>query len=308
MNSAPLLMAASVVRVLRDLVKGGYDFDLIDAHYFFPDGVAATILARYFGKPCIITARGTDLNLIARYFLPKKMIQWAATRSSSIITVCEALKKVLLELNVSEDRITVLRNGVDLDLFHPVAREATRAQLGLTRTTLLSVGHLTKRKGHDIVIESLQNLPDVDLLIVGEGEEKHRLQVLARSIDVADRVRFLGVIRQDQLKEYYSAADALVLASSREGLANVLLEAIACGTPVVATNVWGTPEVIRSPEAGVLMEHRTPEALVEAVRALLANYPDRKATERYAQRFTWAQTTTGQLKLFRTVLQQTDGQ
>jgi glycosyltransferase involved in cell wall biosynthesis len=236
------------------------------------------------------------------------MIQWAATRSSSIITVCEALKKVLLELNVSEDRITVLRNGVDLDLFHPVAREATRAQLGLTRTTLLSVGHLTKRKGHDIVIESLQNLPDVDLLIVGEGEEKHRLQVLARSIDVADRVRFLGVIRQDQLKEYYSAADALVLASSREGLANVLLEAIACGTPVVATNVWGTPEVIRSPEAGVLMEHRTPEALVEAVRALLANYPDRKATERYAQRFTWAQTTTGQLKLFRTVLQQTDGQ
>jgi glycosyltransferase involved in cell wall biosynthesis len=287
MTGAPLLIAASVI--------------------FFPDGVAAALLASYFHKPLVITARGTDINLIPQYYLPRKMIQWAARRAASTITVCQALKDTLLKMGMAETEIRVLRNGVDLNLFRPVPRETARSRLGLMTTTLLSVGHLTEGKGHDIVIKALLHLPDVELLIAGEGEEEHKLKALASSTGVAPRVRFLGTIGQEQLKEYYSAADVFVLASSREGLANVLLEAMACGTPVVATNVGGTPEVISSPEAGVLMEHRTSEALVEAVHTLLANYPDRKATERHAQRFTWAQTTAGQLELFRTLLEQTDG-
>jgi glycosyltransferase involved in cell wall biosynthesis len=104
------------------------------------------------------------------------------------------------------------------------------------------------------------------------------------------------------LKKYYGAADALVLASSREGWANVLLESMACGTPVIASNVWGTPEVVASPDAGILMSERTPQGLVQAVHALRASYPQHEATRRYAEKFSWDDTTQGQIKLFQKIL------
>jgi glycosyltransferase involved in cell wall biosynthesis len=115
-------------------------------------------------------------------------------------------------------------------------------------------------------------------------------------------VSFLGSVAQPQLKEYYNAADAMVLASSREGWANVLLESMACGTPVVASNVWGTPEVVAAPEAGVLMPERTPEGIARALRTLRENYPDHAATRRYAENFSWDATTEGQIQLFSRII------
>ena len=126
---------------------------------------------------------------------------------------------------------------------------------------------------------------------------------LAQSVGVGERVRFIGVLTQQELRYYYGAADALVLASSSEGWANVLLESMACGTPVIASNVWGTPEVVAAQEAGVLMEERTPQALAASVTHLLANYPERAATRRYAEGFNWDDTTRGQLTLFGRILQ-----
>ena len=214
----------------------------------------------------MITARGTDLNLIPRYNLPRRMIQWAAGHAAGMITVCKALKDTLVDLGVAPQRIEVLRNGVDLELFRPGARPERRAELGLRGRTLLSVGFLVPRKAHDLAIAALPMLPDTDLLIAGEGPEEASLKALAARLGVAERVRFLGALPQARLRDYYGAADALVLASSREGWANVLLESMACGTPVVASNVWGTPEVVAAPEAGVLMAERTPQALAQAVR------------------------------------------
>jgi len=107
---------------------------------------------------------------------------------------------------------------------------------------------------------------------------------------------------QEDLRHYFGAADALVLASSHEGWANVLLESMACGTPVVASNVGGTPEVVSAPEAGVLMADRTPQALANAARGLFASYPDRGATRRYAEGFSWDATTAGHLRLFSRIL------
>jgi glycosyltransferase involved in cell wall biosynthesis len=302
MSAAPFLMANAMKSVLRRIIDEGYDFDVIDAHYFYPDGVAAVMLGQWLKKPVVITARGTDINLIPRYLLPRKMIKWAATRAAAMITVCEALKTEMVELGLDESRIVPLRNGVDLERFQPVDREAVRKQLGLNRFTLLSVGYLVPRKGHDLVIQALPKLADVHLLIAGNGPERNRLEELAQRLGVMDRVTFLGALPQTELRNYYGAADALVLASSREGWANVLLESMACGTPVIASNVWGTPEVVASPEAGILMPSRTPEGIVQAATALRERYPDRRQTRRYAERFSWDDTTDGQLRLFQRVL------
>lgn len=298
MRITPFSLAYSAKATIGRLLDEGYDFDVIDAHYFYPDGVAAIMLGKYFRKPVVISALGTDINLIPSYPFGRRMIRWAGDQSASMITVCEALRTEMIGLGMDGNRITTLRNGVDLELFKPVERDAMRKLLGLDGFTLLSVGHLDPRKGHDLIISALPSLPDVRLLIAGSGPEMKKLQELARNIGVADRVAFLGAMPQEQLRNYYGVADALVLASSREGWANVLLEAMACGTPVVATNVWGTPEVVQTPVAGVLMSSRTAHGVAMGVRQLRARYPDRAATRAYAEGFSWASTTRGQIRLF----------
>jgi glycosyltransferase involved in cell wall biosynthesis len=302
MNWTPWLMYRFTWPTVERLWRGGYRFDAIDAHYFYPDGVAAAMIARRLDVPVVITARGTDINLIPAQARPRQLILAAAGQAAAMITVCQALKDSLVELGVEEAKVTVLRNGVDLETFHPADRRAARAKLGLHRPTLLSVGGLITRKANDLTIRALAELPGHDLLLAGEGPERGALEALAKSLGVGDRVRFLGRVAHHGLAETYSAADALVLASSREGWANVLLEAMACGTPVVASNVWGTPEVVAAPEAGRLMLERTPAGAVAAIKALFANLPDRAVTRRYAEGFDWAPTTQGQLDLFERVV------
>lgn len=300
MSSAPLAMALGALPTLRRIRAEGYDFDLIDAHYYYPDGVAAALLSKWLGRPLTITARGTDINLIPDYRLPRAQIRWAAERASTSIAVCEALGAEMRDLGlVAPSKLRVLRNGVDLKRFQPMDRAEARRRLDLPAGRwLLSVGWLVERKGHDIAIRALPRLPDWKLVIAGSGELEGELRALAQSLGVGERVRFAGGVPQAELPIYYSAADALVLASSREGWANVLLESMACGTPVVASSVWGTPEVVATPVAGTLMPERTPDGLIAALERLMANYPERSATRAYAERFDWDATTEGQLEIF----------
>jgi glycosyltransferase involved in cell wall biosynthesis len=303
MSLSPILMALFTHNAVKKIIRDGYDFDVLDSYYFYPDGIAATFLGLILHKPVIVSALGTDLNLIPHYTLPRKMIQWAANRVAGMTTVCQALKDVLVRLGVMESRVKVVVHGVDLDLFRPPEdREALRVHFGLKRRTLLSVGYLIERKGHHIAIEALAGLPDTDLLIVGEGEEATNLRHLATRLDVDDRVRFLGRVDQSKLPSYYGAADALVLASSREGIANVLLESMACGTPVLATDIWGSPEAVTCPEAGRLLSARTADALVSAAEDLFSSYPDRSATRAYVERFSWDKTSADHLSVVRQVL------
>jgi teichuronic acid biosynthesis glycosyltransferase TuaC len=304
MTVSPALLAAGTIRFVRKILANGGDFDAIDAHYLYPDGIAALWIGKQIGRPVVITARGSDVNLIPRYRLPRQMIQWAIAEAAGLIAVSTALKDALVDLGAAPERVDVLRNGVDLTLFRPVDRVRARQALGLSRPTLLSVGHLIVRKGHDRVIEALRNLPEFELLIVGEGPERERLTRMIELAGLSDRVRILGSIRHDELPAIYAAADALVLASSREGWANVLLESMACGTPVVASNIWGNPEVVSAPDAGVLTSENTPFGIAEAVRNLFKNLPARAAVRHYAEGFGWEETTEGQLAVFRRVLAQ----
>ncbi|CDN88933.1 MULTISPECIES: glycosyltransferase family 4 protein [Hydrogenophaga] len=304
MNLAPWAMALAALPLLKRIQREGFDFDLIDAHYYYPDGVAAGLLAKWLGKPFVVTARGTDLNLIPQYAYPRRLILETAARASGSIGVCQALMDSLRDLGGDPSKLHVLRNGVDLERFVPEPRELARERLGLPvdGRYLLSVGLLIERKGHHIAIEALTQLPGVTLLIAGSGPDRAKLEALAARLGVADRVRFAGVVPQTELKWWYAAADVLTLCSSREGWANVLLEAMACGTPVIATNIWGTPEVVSTPDAGRLMRDRDAASLADAWRELMAALPAREAVRRHAERFSWEETTQGQLDLFRSVI------
>ena len=300
MSAAPALMVTSILPFVRRLVASER-FDLIDSHYFYPDGVAAAWIAARVGLPLVITARGTDINLIPKYSVPRRQILWAAAKAAAIITVCDALRDEMIGMGVAAAKITTLRNGYDPSAFHPVDRDAARRALGFSGTTLLSVGHLIERKGHHIVLEALAGLPDFNLVIAGSGEMEAELRARARRLSLDGRIRFEGTVEQAKLKQYYSAADALVLASSREGMANVLIEAIACGCPVVATSFWGTPEVVRSRQAGVLVDERTPAGIADGIRRLFADLPERSATLRYSEQFRWEPTSRGQLAIFEAI-------
>src|SRR3954468_18325093 len=277
-------------------------FDLIDAHYFYPDGVAAAMLGRRLGVPVVITARGTDVNLIPQYRIPRRMIRWAARQAGAVVAVSQALKDNLAALGVESERIHVLRNGVDLEPFNPEGRERLRAGLALRGPALLSVGNLLAFKGHGVAIEALSLLPECELVIAGDGPDRAVFEALARQCGVSERVRFVGSLGHPELRHYYCAADALILASSREGWPNVLLEAMACGTPVIATAVGGVPEIVTSPDAGAVVRERSAPALARAVRELLARPRERAATRRFAEQFGWDATSKGQLQLFRQVL------
>ena len=308
MSLAPALLYQASRRVLRRLLEAGLQVDAIDAHYLYPDGVAAIRLGAEFGRPVVITARGSDVTQLPDYAVPRRLIQDAVARAAGLITVSAGLKDALVRLGAAPGAVTVLRNGVDTTMFRPLDRAAARAALGLTRPTLISVGGLVERKRHHLTIAAIQALPGCELIIVGEGPERERLAALAARPELAGRVRLLGPQPHELLPHYYSAADVSVLASSREGWANVLLESMACGTPVVASDIPGNPEVVQERAAGLIVPENTPDGIAAAVRSLLTDPPSRAATRAYAERFGWDETSQGQLALFRRVIGRKEGQ
>jgi glycosyltransferase involved in cell wall biosynthesis len=294
----------AAARAIDQLLDEGFDFDVIDAHYYYPDGVAAAALAKRYGRPLTITARGTDLNLIPQYPRARRRIHEAALQADASIGVCNALMDVLRGWGLPEHKLNVFRNGVDLQRFRPIDPGEARESLGLKGPGpwLLSVGYLIERKGHHLTIDAFarlaSSLPDARLVFVGQGEEEGALRALAHRLGVADRVIFAGPQPNTELYRWYSAADLFVLASSREGWANVLLESMACGTPVVASNIWGTPEVVTDSAVGQLVDERSGAAFAAGILAQLDKRTERAAVRRYAEGFSWQATSDAQRELF----------
>ena len=303
MSAAPLALCAALLPFLRRQIREGRDFDLIDAHYFYPDGIAAVLLGRALDRPVSVTARGSDLNIIAQHAVPRRWIRWAAHNADGLVAVSGGLKRRLVELGIGADRVRVLRNGVDSALFHPHDRGAAQGTLGFKGPSLLAVGNLVALKRHWLMVEALTQLPQVGLVIVGEGPEREGIERLVRERKVADRVRLLGRVPQDRLPEIYTAADLLLLVSTHEGWPNVLLESMACGTPVVVSPMDGIADIVGASEAGRILTDDTPSGLASTIREILAAPPPRAATRRYAEQFDWQSTTEGQIALFQEILQ-----
>ncbi len=302
MTVTPHTLAFAIERQLLRLIHSGHSFDLIDGHYYYPDGVAIEKVASKLKIPFTVTARGTDINLIPEYEKPKQQIINVMNKANHNLAVCEALRQEMITIGAKPETVTTLRNGVDLSLFsfYDESKQLIlRNKLDLPANVplLMSVGFLIERKGHHLIIEALLNHPTAYLVIAGTGPDLHKLQEQVVELKLGKRVLFVGGLPQEQLSEYYGAADALILASSREGWANVLLEAMASGTPVVATNVWGTPEVVASPIAGVLVD-RDSESISEGISDVLNSSYSRLQTRQYAEKFNWDETSDGQYQLF----------
>ena len=274
-------------------LKREFDFDAIDAHYVYPDGFAAILLAKYFNVPIVVSARGSDINQFSEFPIVRRLIQYTLNRADHAIAVCEALKFAMIDVGCESGKISVIPNGVDTKKFHPVQKLEAKAKLLLPDTqVVVSVGGLIPRKGHDRLIKAFQQLlvargrRDVTLAIIGEGPLRKTLEREVNLLGLGDCIRLVGAVPHHELIDWYSAADVSCLASSREGWANVVLESMACGTPVVATAVWGSPEIISSDRVGLLTS-REPEDIAVALGKALERVWDRDAILAYAQQHTW---------------------
>lgn len=285
-------MAAAVRRTVRRIHREK-PIDLIDCHYVYPDGTAGIQMGRELGIPVVLSARGTDLNLYPTFEAIRSRIQQNLEACRHLICVCASLRDKAVELGTPRGKTSVIGNGVDVDLFRRSDSSEARRKLGLPASgrILLSVGHMTARKGFDLVLEALALLhaPDLSLVIAGDGEEREALERQAERLGLRGRVFFPGAVLNRDLPDWYSAADLFVLASSREGWPNVLCEAQAMGLPVVATRVWGVPEIVDSPSLGILVEERTTEALRRALEQALQTSWDRAHIEARGRQRTWDQ-------------------
>jgi len=278
-------IADALLPVLRD-IRMRFAFDVIDAEYFWPDGPAAMRLADALGIPFSIKARGSDIHHWGVQPGIGVEIVEAGQCADGLLAVSAALREDMIGLGMPSERIRVHHTGIDLDRFQPVERAAAKAELGVVGPLLVTAGALIERKGQAIAIEAIKELSGATLILVGEGPDRAALERLAQRLGVSDRVRFLGSRPHADLPALLAAADVAVQPSGFEGIANVWVEAMACGTPVVTCDVGGAREAIDRVAAGQLVA-REPAAFAKAIRSLLAEPPPQAAVRAAAERFSW---------------------
>lgn len=272
-------------------------FDLIDAQLAHPDGFAAMRLAEQMKVPFVTTLRGHDVNVLPDCPRRGPQVREVLRAASRVFPVADALGAEAVRLGCMPERVRTVVNGVDNQVFKPMPRSDARAMLGQPQAgrLVLSVGHLVERKGHHVVIEALQLLhalghSDVRLAIVGgasvEGDVATALAARVAEAGLGPFVTMAGVRPNSELSLWYNAADVLCLASSEEGRPNVVVEALACGTPVVATRVWGTPEIVTGPTLGTLVDRSAP-AFATAMLGALDREWNRDALVAHVKPLTW---------------------
>ena len=258
----PRLIARSVLPLVRQL-HAENPFDLVDAQFFYPDGPAAMAIASDLDLPLSVKARGADIHFWGARGYGCQALQRTASAAAGVLAVCEALADDMATLGIAREAITVHYTGLDRDLFRPLDHAGLRTRLATTF-----------------------DLPQARLLLVGKGEDEASLRALAREVGVADRVHFLGSLEPAMLPPILSAADAMVLPSASEGLANAWIEALACGTRLVITDAGGAREVVTAPEAGVIVA-RNCRAVRDGIRLVTENPRTSQAVAATVDDFSW---------------------
>ncbi len=290
-----IFLALSTLTLMRRLQRE-QRCDIIDSHFAYPDAYAASLLGKWLALPFTVTLRGTESRL-AKIPAFRKRMTLALQAAARIFSVSDSLRQVAISLGIPESRTEVVGNGVDTLKFHPIDKAEARIRLGLPPDSpvLVSVGGLVERKGFHRVIDCLPGLlehfPRLHYLIVGgpspEGDIGAQLRAQVARLGLESHVTFTGPMKSELLKAPLSAADVFVLSTRNEGWANVFLEAMACGLPVITTNVGGNAEVVCKPELGAIVPFDDQAALEQAIKAALERKWDRSKIIAHASENTW---------------------
>jgi len=278
----------------------GYDFDLMDLHWTFPDLPCGNWLSKKINKPFNVTLRGMEAFHRQDSGLRKHIVAHYLKKTNHVISLSEEMAKKADELANTGDKTTVIRNGVDTEQFYYLDQNECREKLALSleEKIIVGVGALIHRKGFDLVIKGLekviatQGLEDTKFYILGaqgpEGDYRKELKKFIKERDIEKHVVFVGAVPNSELITWYNAADVFCLSSRGEGSPNVLTEALACGTPAVATNVGSVPEIMASEDdLGFCVPNEDMNAITQKLIDLLKIGHDRKKQARFFSKYTW---------------------
>lgn len=271
-----------------------YCFDIIDAHWAYPDGFAAVMLGQKLGVPVVLSLRGSDINKYLTFPLIRKEILFILNKATKIISVSNAIKEKIISLGIEDyQKISVIPNGIDTDRFYIQDKVLSRKKLNLPteKKILLTVGHLVENKGFHIIIDAVNEIlkirKDILLIIIGNGIFRKYIENQIHKLGIDKHVMLLGQKPNNELSVWYSSADIFCLASQTEGCPNVLIESIACGTPVVATDVGGVSEIVTSSDYGRLLNERKKEAFVEGILSVLEKKWNKSHFNDFSKNRTW---------------------
>ena len=273
-------------------------YDLVDLHWTFPDLPAGRLLSWLLGVRQLVTVRGTPALFPKERSPRRALVRILLAKSDHVVTLSDELRDLSVSQGVSKDRISTIRNGVDVSRFRYLEIESCRARLGIPadQRTILGIGYVTPRKGFDRIIASLPEVlkecPEAKLYLLGpdgsaaQGDCGQELKRLIESLNIKDRVHFVGEVPNQDLILWYNAADCFCLSSRSEGCPNVLLEALACGCPVVATAVGSVPEVVTDESMGMVVPNST-EGVRSGLLSVLSTSYDREKTAAQMEMCDW---------------------
>ena len=268
---AGLSGALEIASLLPGLLSRRRDVDVVLGSWAYPDGAAAVALAKMIGVPAVIKVHGSDLNVQSKMFGPRKNLALALPRATRLVAVSAALGEKAISLGMPRERVAIVQNGTDGSLFRVRERAEARAALdwpgAWPKKLVLYVGRIERAKGVIDLIKAFSAVAakDVDLAVALLGEGGAMAEVKALAAPLGDRVRFLGARPLSQVPQWMAASTLVTLPSHAEGSPNVIREALACGRPVVATNVGGIPELVTSDALGILAPLGDSAALGEAL-------------------------------------------
>lgn len=297
-----LTMLPSVIKLKRR-----FCYDIIHAHMACPAGFAAILLGIIFRKPVIVTVHGSDIHTLPKYFFLKRLILFTLKRAHTVIAVSQSLKDLILKMGPFHNKVFVIHNGARHDIFFPVDKIKTRISLNLPvdRKIILFIGSLIRIKGIDTLLRAFAHITEKsnsNLVIIGKGELGYQLKTLAKELCIETHVNFMGSRKHDEIPLWLNACDVFCLPSLNEGFPTVIVEALACGRPVIATRVGGIPEAITNATLGILVEPNNTEELAAALNKALEKEWDYQAIAEYGKRFSWDTIAEEYTELYKNVI------